>query len=412
MRNTKELLRKAQMPLMIAFGTVPALLLVFAFYAEELLPYGWLISGAYVLLSVLGFMIPGKYRGIYGIAAAVLSVASCWILSPDSCRIIAVSAGIVYSILMYWSLGIAAWSPEDELSPFWFGLGLGLHLLCQLILLMNTSRNNSAVDATAPSLKLAFFLFILLTMLSMNRGTLSMASSKRQTVSAGMRGKNLLMTLSVFAIAMLVTLIPSAVDVIKNGVFWIIRMIWKLIQLLTPRIKDVAAGESGGDPAVGGGLPSGGETSLFVEILTYVVLALCAIVFLVFLVLWLRWLLRRIVSLLRQLFALLSKYAAAASDDYEDEVTDTREEVNPEFFRPERKKRRTPKVDESTLTPAQRIRYRYLRLTGKHPEWTAASTARENLPVELAGLYEQARYSDHPVSREESDRFAEQTRKI
>ena len=37
---------------------------------------------------------------------------------------------------------------------------------------------------------------------------------------------------------------------------------------------------------------------------------------------------------------------------------------------------------------------------------------RENLPESLAGVYERARYSDHPVTEEEAARFKAESKNI
>jgi len=64
------------------------------------------------------------------------------------------------------------------------------------------------------------------------------------------------------------------------------------------------------------------------------------------------------------------------------------------------------------MSPRETIRYRYQRLLRKHPEWAQSTTARENIPTELARLYEQARYSCHPIDESEAERFQTGSRKL
>ena len=64
------------------------------------------------------------------------------------------------------------------------------------------------------------------------------------------------------------------------------------------------------------------------------------------------------------------------------------------------------------MPPKERIRYRYKRLSLRHEEWFAGSTARENLPVELAEVYERARYSDDALTAEEAAQFADKIRRL
>ena len=79
----------------------------------------------------------------------------------------------------------------------------------------------------------------------------------------------------------------------------------------------------------------------------------------------------------------------------------------------ERKQRRKALfVFEQRLTPTERIRYQYRRLSEKHKDWIAASTARENLPADAAAVYERARYSNHPISDEDAVQFKAKTRKL
>ena len=64
------------------------------------------------------------------------------------------------------------------------------------------------------------------------------------------------------------------------------------------------------------------------------------------------------------------------------------------------------------MPPDQRIRDRYQRLMQKHPEWDSGSTARENLPESAAPLYERVRYSPYPVTEEDAQQFAAETKKV
>ena len=117
--------------------------------------------------------------------------------------------------------------------------------------------------------------------------------------------------------------------------------------------------------------------------------------------------------LIRYLAERLSLFAQTSSEDFEDEITDTREEGEQERISVlDSLRRRLVRVDEKKLSPTQRVRYRYLRLMVKHPEWRASQTARESIPEDAAALYERARYSGDSVSPEEAERFAGRTRSL
>ena len=111
-------------------------------------------------------------------------------------------------------------------------------------------------------------------------------------------------------------------------------------------------------------------------------------------------------KLIRRFLSGMSDYAANVSEDYIDEITDTR------IALPKKKRNRVSAADERAMTPAQRIRYRYQRLLYKHPNWDQGSTARENLPTEAAAVYEQARYSSHPVTQEDAALFISKTKRV
>jgi len=104
-----------------------------------------------------------------------------------------------------------------------------------------------------------------------------------------------------------------------------------------------------------------------------------------------------------------AQYFAVASQDYVDEITDTREdggEVSGSLLA----RIRRMAVSERGMSPAGRIRHRYRVLLRRHPDWHASRTARENLPEETAALYEAARYSGREVSEEEAERFVREAK--
>lgn len=120
---------------------------------------------------------------------------------------------------------------------------------------------------------------------------------------------------------------------------------------------------------------------------------------------------RKLLRALPGVKAAVKKHFFTASEDYVDEVSNTREGGFADQLRSLRKKR-MPNVRESQLPPRQRVRARYRKLMKKHPQWTSGNTARENLPESLASVYERARYSDHPISEEEAEQFRQSAKKL
>ena len=113
----------------------------------------------------------------------------------------------------------------------------------------------------------------------------------------------------------------------------------------------------------------------------------------------------------RRLVELIDQVANAPVEDFVDEITDTRDDMLERVEEKEKTARQIVRVVTGKLSPGERIRDHYRRMQNKHPEWTQQSTARENLNEEAAKLYEQARYSDHPITEADADRFRSEIEK-
>ena len=136
------------------------------------------------------------------------------------------------------------------------------------------------------------------------------------------------------------------------------------------------------------------------------VLAILFVIAALLLLFLLRQTLRLLIALIRKITSRLSMYMSTASQDYVDEITDTREEggeASGSLL--SRLRRSLSRVNEKNLTPAQRIRYRYRLLLRRHPDWPQSHTARENLPPESASLYEAARYSGQEITEQDAETF-------
>ena len=150
------------------------------------------------------------------------------------------------------------------------------------------------------------------------------------------------------------------------------------------------------------------EPALFAVILERIAAVFSAIVLVAGSAVLLRYLARALLYCMRRVVAHLKRYAVTVTEDYEDEITDTRSEEGERTFHPLR--RRAKAKPSYPDTPAGHIRRRYAQLLARHGAWAASSTARENLPAEAAALYERARYSEHAPTAEEARRFEQETR--
>jgi hypothetical protein len=167
------------------------------------------------------------------------------------------------------------------------------------------------------------------------------------------------------------------------------------------------AGGGDSDPLVPGAAAEPSQLALIMEKVMTVLAVIIIIVGAFFI---LKMLLKRLKKLLRYLWEKLGKYSAAVGEDYEDEVTSTREDDAERESLLGRLRRFAPE-DERGLDATQRVRSRYRSLKRRR-RWTTASTARETLPEEAARLYERARYSGEVLTDAEAERFREATKKV
>ena len=401
---TKELLRKCQLPLLLIFATAPIPLFLYAGFAPDLLHYSWTTPALYGIFASLSFLIPGKYRLRYGIAATILLIIlGCSVLKVTPSPFL-VAAPVFYGGLLLWSLPMAGWSSDEELPGFWYWGGLLIHIVAQAVKFFVWVFFTPIFDPTAPWLLISFFAFAVLAMLSMTRSNMASASNGRQS-PASMRRKNLILTLICFSIALLVSLMPAIIQAIQKFFSWLLGLLRKLFENRSD-ISDVpVTPQSMGDDAAM--LPAEqSDPSILSDIFNALFLVLGSILIIAIIVVLIKLLVKAVGKLWHHLLSNLSDYAANTAEDYIDEVTDTRTAA------PRQKKPRFSAVDERTMTPAQRIRYRYLRLLYKHRDWERGSTAREHLPDKTAALYEKARYSDHPITQEEAARFVSETKRV
>ncbi len=390
----REILRKTQLTLLLALGVFPVVLVLFAYAAPQLLPYGWMFPAVYTALTLLSFLIRGKWRIVWGVLGAALLIAPCALLANDK----AVTIGIGYSALLLWSLQIAGWDADKELPGLWIGILAGIQLTAQVVPIL--------LPALMPYqnlLRAVFFVFSMLFLLSLNRGSLVIAGGVRRRVSRVVRTKNFLLTAGLFGVALLFALIPSLLGLLKLVFEWILRL-W--LRSLSQTEADTPVSGTPEEPQfeLGQDLVTR-QTPQWVFTVMGVLALLVAVSLGVFLAVRI---VKKLWRLARQWLRAFMEKATAEAVDYEDEISDTRDgKLQGHAVR---KRRRPRAVDERKLTPQQRVRYRYARWLYHHPEKRAGSTARENLSPNAAEVYERARYSSHPISPEEAEQFKAQTK--
>lgn len=408
--NFNDFGRKCQFPLMMAAGCMPVLLLILAHYMPEGILLTFAVAGVYVAMAWLCMVIPGRIRIPTGIVLAVGLVATGAVLLPVG------EIGAMWIIpaafagLLIGGLQISGWSRSHELHPLVGALCLIAHLIAQM--LVNADKINQAepmYTPIVPALTASFLLFAALALLELNRISLNSAVNGRQAVPTAMRRKNRLMTVGVMALTLLIAALPAVIRAIEKAWQWLMTALILLIQLLLSLLPESESGgaQSGGNP-LEGLMAETREQSLFSKIMEIVMLALAVIVVLVGIFFALRIIWRKLKILAKYLWEKLNAYMVASSEDYVDEIADTRDgaQVDRALSRLRRRMQRK-RVDESTLSPKERIRYRYLMHWLRHPEWTPERTARENLSEGAAQLYERARYSSHEVTEQDAEAFAQ-----
>jgi len=406
-----EIYRKFQLLLIITLGTLPFILVLTGHKGASLLPMVWLFPAGYILLSLAVFQIPGKWRLTCGILLSLGALAMSIFLPKPHELFAAILGTVFYIVLFLWTLPMAAWASGQEIPGLWVTAGVIFHLGGQAYVHMDRVSGEGKLDPVSGWILAALFVFVFLTMLSMNRKSLLQAAGKRQKASVAMGNKNKVMTLLLFAVSMLAAAAPSLWRWIKAAIKWVWNKLLDLVELLAGETEGGISDAAPSEPAVfsmlGGGEPS--PFALLMEKVIIVIGMLLAALIIGYLLLRFFRFLRRI---LRSLFAMLGRYAVNASADYEEEVTDTRER-DPVYTRVRQYfAHRISIQEERAMAPKERIRYRYRRLSLRHGEWFAGSTARENLPAELAEIYERARYSDAAPTAEEAAQFAEKVRRL
>ena len=397
---------RCQLPLMIGCGFLPVPLIICHFWARaNLLP--WLVApAAYLLLSFVCMLLPGKWRlaaAIPGLIAMVAAANYALVGETPGVRILLPA---LYAGLLLFTLPIAGWERGRELPQVIPAVAVCAHLLAQFLFFVNPTQ----IKVIPPLLWISFVIFLLLFMLSLNRQSISNAMPDEHDVPISIRKRNRLLTWIMLGLVMVISLIPALGKAVNQVMIWIKQFVLWIVDLFLKLFATEESSGSGGggaeDMLMGLG---GGEASALAKWLEKIFVAI-AVVLIALIVLWVvRFLWRKLRQLAIYLYGQLRHYASSASEDYIDEIEDTRSEGEGRVsFAQQILRRRNARRNLKDLPPREQIRVRYSMLRGKHPEWEQSHTARETLNETSARLYEKARYSSHEVTAQDSETFAEQ----
>ena len=410
--NTSDFLRKAQHPLLLGLGSLPLSMLLTLSFSQETFRFSWCFPAAYVLLSWACLVIPGKKRVAAGVISAILLVALCGLLLPLTQNFGLILMPFMYVVLMFLTLPIGGWPYNQELQMGWHVGGAVTHVLLQMLVNGSQLMQNGVYTPAETPVLCSFLAYAVLVLLALNRASLDSASQSRRKVPLLMKRQNILFTMVLLVIGVLLAAIPAigaALDTVWDFILRGIALVMEFLALFMPASSGGGGGAGGGmeDMGFGEAAPPSNLALLLEKILT----VLTVLIVVIALALLLRILWKKLKAGLKLLWARMMQYGSAASEDYEDEITSTRDEEGTEREGLLSRLRRMNVGDEKGGTPTERVRMRYKKLKRRN-EWSAASTARETLPDEAAALYERARYGGEILTEEEAGRFREGTRRV
>ena len=403
-RNPREFLRKCQFSLLLIFGTLPVTLILTVMTQPQKLGALWPFPVACAVFSILALLFPGRHRIWLGAAYILMLAAAAFLLGGG---ILWVNA-LVYAAIVVYGLVFAGWSWEVEVPS---GLIISctlIHVVAQILTLWTQSNQSQVLSAVSGWFAPAFLVFALLSMLSLNRNVLVLASMSRRKPSSFIRRTNAFAIFIFFLVVLAISLIPAVGDAISTLWAWLKELFAPLppseqptetifLETMGPVTESQPIVDAQGDPT---------STWLMavlrvVSTITLISISLAiAGVFCIGLVLLFRYLRKLLGSLVG---AILADEDADAAD-YTDEIDNLRSK------RPRRSARKadnTSSWNRRNLPPRQQIRNRYRRLLKKHPQWQPSRTAREQIPDNLAQLYERARYTDQPITEKDANVFSE-----
>lgn len=405
-------LRRWQFPLLLLLSVMPIALISLSVNAPDALVSSYLLFAAYALLSGVCVAVPGFRRLVAALVSSALLLAlSFGVLAVRAHPLLLLLPAGLIALLLY-SLPLAARRYEAEVPPYIYVGGIGIHIVIQFLHHYFAGTGGaSPYEPASGALTASLAGYAVLLLLSLNRISLDNASLARHRLPGSMRLFNTVLTLVFSALSLLLAAMPAvarAVFALWRGATSLVARLAEWLLSLLPAAGDMGGGASGG----AGGMPEllmeevppSAFALLMQKIASIVSMLLLAggCLFLLYLII------KQLIRLFRHLSRRLRAYMVSTASEYDDEITDTREDGAQRETRFIRRAHRRSVYD---ATPVGRIRHGYARLLHRRSAWSPSSTARENLPPDAAALYERARYSVHPVTNADAERFSDAIRK-
>lgn len=412
--KTQAFLLKALAALGLALGLAPAALMLGRFFLPGeaakwcvlwLLPLVW---------GVGSFLFPGRMR----LAADLLGLlplgvlGALWLWPHGYGALAALLPGIAMLLLLPPAYPRMAW--EEWPTVLWLA-GFVLQLIGQAL------SGRAELSGLETPLSICFGLYAFLFLLTQNRQSLRMGMHGSQKAPPAMARRNRLLIGGMFLLALLISCWGPVGAALQAAWEWIkhalgAAILW-IMQLFSRDSEGASGGSIGGGDAedMFAGLGTA-EASPFAQLMEKVFL-IAAYVLLAAAAVFVCWFLFK---KLRQFFRFLAgkfrHYADAAAEDYIDEQESTlnldektkalRDRLQKAFARSPRKQ------PWSALDGRARVRRLYQELAKKR-SFGPSMTAQEALAKDsalppatasaFADLYDQARYSDHPIAPDQAD---------
>lgn len=405
--NMYERLRKLQLLIAVAMAVYPIHWLAAGWLGGAYVGVRWIFSVFSVLVGSIAISVPGKLRPAFGITVCLLLFAGAVLIGRESGAILWPAQALISCVPILWSLPAASGGGSAELSGYWISFGITVHVIGQIVLLTDW-----AAGYPGWMLRLSFFTYVLLVMLSVNRQSLLEASGKRRSVPGSLKRRNMLLTGILFGVSLLGGLLPSAVSAVKEALLKGLRWIAEKLEQLLSKIGSGAGNVSSYKEAPSSRAVTDTGTVLQLHpvletVILYIGAAICVGVSGILLFR----LGKKLVRFAQDSWDIVGKFFSASAEDYVDEVSDTRDMGEVEQTR-NRIRRRIRYREDLSLPPSEQVRRRYQYLKHGHKDWTPGATAREKLPQLAATIYEHARYSDRSVSFEEAKTFIDMAKDL
>lgn len=405
----KRLPMKALAALSLALCLAPVSVLLGCHVLPEH-PAAWYLPPLLALLwGVTGYLLPPRAHLPFALAGCALLAALCVALPGPWPRLLLLLPCWALLILLPPAYARLAW--EEWPIGLW-AAGVVLHLAGQV---MAAQPRYAGASGALAALCAAFALLLMLTI---NRHNLWLSAHGTQQAPAALRWRNLLMVLVVFILALIIACqkaLGAWLAAAGQAVLLAIgRAVAWLMSLFATEESAPMGGSGGGMEGLALGEAAG--PSPLALLLEKIAMVVAALALLALAIIACRLLFRKARALLRRLAAFLRRYAASSAEDYVDEAESIlrlderaralRASIRQRFTRAPRP---TPWQQLDGRGRVRRLYQQYLR---RHPD-ARLCTAREALrqpdapPRQqadaFAALYEQARYSDHPIDTAAAD---------